>query len=177
MHYSLLDHCGAYKDESEDWHEHINIYTKNNPKCKLRTQIQSSWITLNRHWITALNSAWLCFPSCLHMAQHDERNFIPANLHDPTTETHDRSSALKEVEDKLRKGKMIAIAGVGFFADAYDLFIINVVMLILGNMFKVTHTDKSLVSTAALIGTMIGQMVCTITDTHLRVQFCMHITN
>lgn len=78
--------------------------------------------------------------------------------------SHDQASASTSVlhtsiYNRLKQLKTIAVAGVGFFADAYDLFVINVVMIILGKMFTITHFDKSMVSTAALVGTMIGQLV------------------
>ncbi len=60
--------------------------------------------------------------------------------------------------------KTIVIAGMGFFSDAYDLFVISLVLPILGFVYFSTPKyspvlEVSLVSAAALVGAIIGQLV------------------
>lgn len=55
-----------------------------------------------------------------------------------------------------------AVRGLGFFNDAYDLFVMNVVNVVLTEQYtKKTYTTnmKSSVSAAALIGAIIGQVL------------------
>ncbi|OQR88922.1 inorganic phosphate transporter [Thraustotheca clavata] len=53
------------------------------------------------------------------------------------------------------------LRGLGFFNDAYDLQVVNVVNVILQHRYKKEYTAdmKSNVSTAALIGAVLGQLV------------------
>ncbi|KDO26879.1 hypothetical protein SPRG_20421 [Saprolegnia parasitica CBS 223.65] len=52
------------------------------------------------------------------------------------------------------------LRGLGFFNDAYDLQVINIVNIILKHQYKAEYTAdmKSNVSTAALIGAVLGQL-------------------
>jgi hypothetical protein len=43
------------------------------------------------------------------------------------------------------------ISGMGFFTDAYDLFVIGVVMAILKPLWQVTALESSLVTSTALL--------------------------
>jgi MFS family permease len=55
--------------------------------------------------------------------------------------------------------KHVVISGIGFFSDAYDLFIINIVLAILtAEMEGFGDSDQSAVSTAALAGAILGQL-------------------
>jgi len=64
----------------------------------------------------------------------------------------------EEITGRNRNIKKIVVSGVGFFSDAYDLFIINIVMLILARDFSMSSSDKSMVSAAALWGAVCGQL-------------------
>jgi len=55
--------------------------------------------------------------------------------------------------------KIMLISGMGFFTDAYDLFIIGVVMDILKTQWRPTPLEVGLVSSTALIAAAIGAMV------------------
>lgn len=50
------------------------------------------------------------------------------------------------------------VAGVGFLSDAYDLFIIDVVKNVMAEIYPQTVGDTSAVSTAALVGAVLGQI-------------------
>jgi MFS family permease len=54
--------------------------------------------------------------------------------------------------------KHVMISGIGFFSDAYDLFIINIVLAILVVTEGFGDYDQGSVSTAALAGAIIGQL-------------------
>lgn len=53
----------------------------------------------------------------------------------------------------------LALLGFGFALDAYDLFIINAVLLLFNDINKPTDFEKAFVSTMALAGSMVGQIV------------------
>ena len=60
------------------------------------------------------------------------------------TKTADQSELLKQLDSsKITKlhWKIMLISGMGFFTDAYDLFIIGVVMAILKNEWRPTATE------------------------------------
>jgi PHS family inorganic phosphate transporter-like MFS transporter len=50
------------------------------------------------------------------------------------------------------------LAGVGFFADAYDLFVTNLILVILDAIYSAKPSDLALVSSAGLAGTIVGQI-------------------
>ena len=55
--------------------------------------------------------------------------------------------------------KIMFISGMGFFTDAYDLFIIGVVMSILKNQWHVSPTEDGLVTSTALLASAIGAVL------------------
>ncbi|KAL6077107.1 Sugar transporter [Balamuthia mandrillaris] len=55
--------------------------------------------------------------------------------------------------------KTIAVSGVGFFSDAYDLFVINLVLVLLSTLYELTPSNKSLISSAVLVGALCGQLL------------------
>eukprot|EP01132_Coremiostelium_polycephalum_P010755 gene10755-13163_t len=59
----------------------------------------------------------------------------------------------------VERGKKILVAGTGFLCDAYDLFVINLVIVILKQLYAQSSTSSSIVSTAALWGSVAGQLV------------------
>src|SRR6202050_2748260 len=52
--------------------------------------------------------------------------------------------------------RIMLISGMGFFTDAYDLFIIGVVMALLKPMWHVGTVEESLVESTALLAAAIG---------------------
>jgi PHS family inorganic phosphate transporter-like MFS transporter len=85
---------------------------------------------------------------------------------DPTTAT-DKSPA-GEVRAETRKQRVwkgvraagrIALTGTAFGADAYLLQVTSMVVPIMAEVYSQTDTDSSLVSTAALLGAMLGQLL------------------
>lgn len=72
-------------------------------------------------------------------------------------------------EDTLRKldestlssfhFKTVITAGMGFFTDAYDLFIVGVVSTILRNTWHISTLDVSLLSSTALLAAALGAVI------------------
>ena len=65
----------------------------------------------------------------------------------------------KEMDDAKVSGlhmKIMFISGMGFFTDAYDLFVIGVVMAILKPMWHVGKLEESLVESTALLAAAVG---------------------
>jgi MFS transporter, PHS family, inorganic phosphate transporter len=55
--------------------------------------------------------------------------------------------------------KIMFISGMGFFTDAYDLFIIGVVMALLNPMWHVGKVEEGLVESTALLAAAIGALL------------------
>lgn len=55
--------------------------------------------------------------------------------------------------------KIMFISGMGFFTDAYDLFIIGVVMALLRDLWKVGKLEESLVESTALLASAFGALL------------------
>lgn len=55
--------------------------------------------------------------------------------------------------------KIMFISGMGFFTDAYDLFIIGVVMSILTHLWHIGKVEESLVDSTALLASAIGALL------------------
>jgi MFS family permease len=55
--------------------------------------------------------------------------------------------------------KIMLISGMGFFTDAYDLFIIGVVMALLKPMWHVGKVEESLVESTALLAAAVGALL------------------
>jgi PHS family inorganic phosphate transporter-like MFS transporter len=57
--------------------------------------------------------------------------------------------------------KAILVAGIGFFCDAYDLFVINLVVPMISYAYfdgKIPKLDETMIKAAAVIGTLLGQI-------------------
>jgi PHS family inorganic phosphate transporter-like MFS transporter len=52
----------------------------------------------------------------------------------------------------------LAVASIGFFTDAYDLFVINLVMVILTSLYSITDFQGANIATFALVGAIAGQL-------------------
>ena len=55
--------------------------------------------------------------------------------------------------------KMVFTAGMGFFTDAYDLFIIGVVVYILKSLWNLNTVEVSLLSSTSLISAAVGAVI------------------
>jgi MFS transporter, PHS family, inorganic phosphate transporter len=66
---------------------------------------------------------------------------------------------LAEMDEAATSGqhwKILLTSGMGFFTDAYDLFIIGVVATMITNEWHITTSQKSLLSSVALLTSAIG---------------------
>ncbi|EJD06711.1 phosphate permease [Fomitiporia mediterranea MF3/22] len=77
-----------------------------------------------------------------------------------------RRAALADVDNaKFSRfhAKVVLVAGVGFFTDAYDIFAINIASVMLGYVYgkgQVLSTNQDLgVKVAAPVGTLVGQLL------------------
>ena len=69
---------------------------------------------------------------------------------------------LRQLDESQLSGfhlKTVITAGMGFFTDAYDLFIIGVVSTILKNTWHITTIQISLLSSTALLAAALGAVV------------------
>ena len=55
--------------------------------------------------------------------------------------------------------KIMFISGMGFFTDAFDLFIIGVVMTLLKPLWHVKPLEESLVESTALLASALGALL------------------
>jgi PHS family inorganic phosphate transporter-like MFS transporter len=83
---------------------------------------------------------------------------MPATEQQPQT----GASTLEQLDSsKITKlhWKIMFISGMGFFTDAYDLFIIGVVMAILKDSWKPSPTEVGLVTSTSLLAAAIGALI------------------
>jgi MFS family permease len=64
-------------------------------------------------------------------------------------------------EDKLTRlhWKIMFISGMGFFTDAYDLFIIGVVMALIKEQWRISPYEEGLVASTALLASAVGAVL------------------
>ncbi|MDA8292535.1 MAG: MFS transporter, partial [Actinomycetota bacterium] len=55
--------------------------------------------------------------------------------------------------------KAVVVSGVGFFTDAYDLFVIGTVATLVAAQWRLTTTETSWVSGSAILGAFFGALV------------------
>ncbi len=70
--------------------------------------------------------------------------------------------ALKQLDESPMSGfhfKTVITAGMGFFTDAYDLFVIGVVSTILSQVWHIKSFEVSLLSSVALLAAVLGAIV------------------
>ncbi len=70
--------------------------------------------------------------------------------------------ALKQLDESPVSGfqlKTVITAGMGFFTDAYDLFVIGVVSTILKETWHINAVQTSLLSSVALLAAVLGAFV------------------
>ncbi len=63
--------------------------------------------------------------------------------------------------DRLTLGhlKVVMMSGMGFFTDAYDLFNISVILIVLGSLWRLSSVQESLLASASLWATIAGQLI------------------
>jgi MFS family permease len=76
----------------------------------------------------------------------------------PNAPTHDFTE-LDNAKISAHHWKIMFISGMGFFTDAYDLFIIGVVMSLLRPIWHVGKLEESLVESTALLASAIGALL------------------
>ena len=68
-------------------------------------------------------------------------------------------SELDNAKPSRMHWKIMFISGMGFFTDAYDLFIIGVVMTMLQSLWHVGKLEESLVESTALLASALGALL------------------
>src|ERR1700744_2440698 len=93
------------------------------------------------------STAWAVLqpPRC---SMAEIRAFPPANFRE-----------LDEARPSSLHWKIMFISGMGFFTDAYDLFIIGVVMSMLKPMWHVGKVEQGLVESTALLAAALGALL------------------
>jgi MFS family permease len=77
----------------------------------------------------------------------------------PTTPSVSDFSEMDNAKISSHHWKIMFISGMGFFTDAYDLFIIGVVMTLLKKIWHVSHLEESLVESTALLAAALGALL------------------
>lgn len=62
------------------------------------------------------------------------------------------------IDSGTSPGMKMVVASIGFFSDAYDLFVINMVLIILQELYSTSDGHKAIITTTALIGAITGQL-------------------
>jgi len=94
--------------------------------------------------------------------EEEEKSSRTIELKNLLKKTEDEEESKKEhsiSSPKHSNLKKVLISGVGFFSDAYDLFIINIVMLILFDIYGGSSETEAFISSAALAGAIGGQLI------------------
>lgn len=60
---------------------------------------------------------------------------------------------------RISRIKAFFIISVGFVLDAYDLFLINIIMVILGDLYDRSDLQEALLASSTLVGAMLGQLI------------------
>ena len=79
-----------------------------------------------------------------------------------TTVSQPGADLLRQLDDSgitPMHWKIMFISGMGFFTDAYDLFVIGVVMSLLKGQWQVSPTADGLVTSTALLASAIGAVL------------------
>jgi len=77
----------------------------------------------------------------------------------PNFKEDERIKASEELENMpmtLSHIKVMLISGVSFFTDAYDLFVIGVILIILRPILSLSTFQLGMLASAALFGAVIG---------------------
>src|ERR1700677_2551943 len=81
---------------------------------------------------------------------------------DPKSDGLISREMLGQLDDAPTSGeqwKILFISGMGFFTDAYDLFVIGVVATLVTTQWHITSSQKSLLTSLALLTSAVGAIV------------------
>lgn len=92
----------------------------------------------------------------------EEQPYSPSVEGDAVSSAQSARSVLAALDDSALSGfhlKAMLTSGMGFFTDAYDLFIIGVVLAILTPLWKLTPFEVSLIGSTSLISAAFGAIL------------------
>ena len=69
------------------------------------------------------------------------------------------SDLLNEAPTSKFHRRAVIVSGVGFFTDAYDLFVISTVTVLVTTQWNLTTTEASWVTGSAIFGAFVGAFV------------------
>jgi PHS family inorganic phosphate transporter-like MFS transporter len=96
------------------------------------------------------------------LAEYNLRNQAEGEIKSMATTIDTRKADFSEMDSagiSREHWKIMFISGMGFFTDAYDLFIIGVVMVLLKPMWNVGKVEEGLVESTALLASAIGALL------------------
>ena len=88
-----------------------------------------------------------------------DKNGSDANYAAPTASSADVFRPLDEAEITQKHWLTVLTAGMGFFTDAYDLFIIGTVTVLLTPIFHLSTGQISLLNSISLLASVLGALV------------------
>src|SRR5512146_212323 len=87
------------------------------------------------------------------------KNKISPNRHVASTASLSLTNALDEAPLSLFHIRAFLTAGMGFFTDAYDLFIIGIAMTLIRDQWHLSASQVGLLGSATLLATLAGAFV------------------
>jgi PHS family inorganic phosphate transporter-like MFS transporter len=86
---------------------------------------------------------------------------VPEDRTEPSTGTRNRSitELLDEAPTSRFHRRAVLISGMGFFTDAYDLFVISTVAVLVKSQWHLGATQTSILSSAAILGAFFGALI------------------
>ena len=69
------------------------------------------------------------------------------------------SEQLENIPMNISHIKVMLISGISFFTDAYDLFVIGIILIILKPIFSLSTFQLGMLASAALFGAVIGPLI------------------
>jgi len=69
------------------------------------------------------------------------------------------SEELENMPMNISHIKVMLISGISFFTDAYDLFVIGIILIILRPIFSLSTFQLGMLASAALFGAVIGPLI------------------
>jgi MFS transporter, PHS family, inorganic phosphate transporter len=94
-----------------------------------------------------------------HTEYPEHHTDVVTRATDPDKEVELSRETLAQMDEAATSGqhwKILLTSGMGFFTDAYDLFIIGVVATMITNEWHITSSQKSLLSSLALLTSAVG---------------------
>ena len=99
----------------------------------------------------------------MQCSSSNHRSLIPGEENVTTTNSPSESSGTFEALDGKKvtrfQYKIMLISGMGFFTDAYDLFVIGVVVALLTTQWKLSTGQISLLNSVTLAASAVGALV------------------